>query len=565
MASEISKQAPNKTNDNLSQIDSDIDSLYKKYLSGIDAIRSKSRPQLSVANYKDETSKGLASQKITSLITPYESRAHAFYRMVGMPVVSPNNGYYSPGFSPSSPTNKNKIKINTSYYENTELVNFIYQREKFFSDFQLLFSTSIDELETLVYSLLSRYSFPFAVTNPDSSDHLKKDEQKIEVDSRELSLFTLNNIDKESEISQYIAKYKSVFHPIKPFIVDPRIALTVDPQENIICVPFLKNKDETEIEKGVFLKTPVIQDIIEQRLEDPDLNEGFLKFVENIFTDKENTTTTSIDYQTLVITVSGLLEEAKIQEDIKNFTKDKLLGVSNVQYSETLKITKTIKALVIRLIQSQRNLDWVNSIISWVPVPGASGPGVAYGWKLSENFLGIQLKIDSAIKELKLQKISAETEAVKKPTAGISASPFVRQDGSENVKNYDKSLAQLNSDVNELAKKGFQALRTIEVIKGEVSGLGLIDVLSFYYGLWSMSLENLLYLIDDEAIARMIAYNPSYEKVSAVTNRKNTSGTSAEVLKSLKELESRVYFMLDFADKYYEECLEIKSSKDAGG
>jgi hypothetical protein len=198
-------------------------------------------------------------------------------------------------------------------------------------------------------------------------------------------------------------------------------------------------------------------------------------------------------------------------------------------------------------------------------VPGSSGPGYLEGFKLSENYLGVQLKVYYKIRDLKLKKAAAEIEAVKKPEAGISASPFVRNNHSENPKQYDKELAQLTSENNELAKKGFKALRNIEIIKGEVSGLGLVDILAIYYGLWSMSIDNLLYLIDDNAVKRMVDYNPKYKSLSSVESRQGASGGSAEALKALQELESKVYFILSLADHYYQECLAIKDSKDSSG
>jgi hypothetical protein len=50
-----------------------------------------------------------------------------------------------------------------------------------------------------------------------------------------------------------------------------------------------------------------------------------------------------------------------------------------------------------------------------------------------------------------------------------------------------------------------------------------------------------------------------------VESRKNTVGTSAEVLKALQELEGKVYFILSLADHYYQESLAIKESKDSAG
>lgn len=567
MAEELPKQAPNKTNDNLNQINADVDALYAQYIKPIEAMRSKARPLLQAPdNYAEETKKILNSQKNTDARFPLESRAHAFYRMIGFPVVSPENGYYSPGFNPIKDAKDQQAKINSAYYQKKNLANFVYEREKNVVGFEEFFRTTTDELETMVYCLVSRDTFPFSVFSAGLTDHLELDPQSITLDNRSLPLFEANNeIKSELSIEEIVAIYKKVLHPIKPFIVDPRMTEIVTPQENIICAPFLKNKEQTAIEKDVFLKTPVIQDIIEQRLEDSEVNEGFLKSLENLFKgNTDNKATTDSELEILVNTVAGFLSDPKVTEEAKDIATEKISGVSNVQYQEATKITKTIKSLIKKLIESQKVLDNINAIISWTPVPGSSGPGYLEGFKLSEAYNGVQLKVVYKIRDLKLKKKVAELEVAKKTEAGVSASPFVRNNHSESLKQYDTELNKLTSETNELAKKGFKALRNIEIIKGEVSGLGLVDVLAIYYGLWSMSIENLLYLIDDNAIKRMVDYNPKYKSLPVVESRQQTAGTSGEVLKALRELELKVFFILNLADFFYDQSLNIKESKDSG-
>jgi len=48
----------------------------------------------------------------------------------------------------------------------------------------------------------------------------------------------------------------------------------------------------------------------------------------------------------------------------------------------------------------------------------------------------------------------------------------------------------------------------IEIISGEVSGLGLIDILCIYIALWAMDELALVSMLDDESFSRLVENNP---------------------------------------------------------
>lgn len=557
--------AVSKTNDDLSQVEEDIDTLFNTYIRPIEEIRSKAKLSASapvdINNSEDYLVEDFSKKNVDPNLKQ-ESRAHAFYRALGMPVVSKDSGYYTPGFSTDKDSFKDAKKtIDSSFYKNTELVNFIRNRESLSADNDFIFSGT-SEIQPIVYCLLSRYSFPFAILDENASDHLTIDKQQISIDSRSLPLFRVSNPDYIEEIDTYVSKFKTVTHPIKPFIVDPRIENIVTPSENKICVPFLKvgqNKDGNQE-----LIRPGLEAIIRLRLQDSELDKDYLKNIENILKkDKNNKATSNVDYQTLAVSVTSLLEDAKLPDNLKDFTQSKVKGASALQLDTIIYLTKTIKSLVIQLAEAQKALDEVSSNINWVPIPPKTGPGGSVGWELSKVYSGVYLEKEAKIKELKIQKITSENSSKEFEKLGKFASPFIKNNYSDFTKNYDKQLKQLIQYNSEVSEKGFLALRHIEIIKGEISGLGLIDVLAIYYGLFSIDIKNLLLLIDDRSVIRLWENFPEFRGLSSVSERFDKSAGSADVLEALFELEKKVFFILNFADKFYQEYLTPKKSTNS--
>ena len=89
------------------------------FIKQIDAIRSKVSPKdIFENNVITSDNIGAISSKVELRDNeyPYESRCHAFYRLIGLPVVNPESGdYYNPGFNRNIHSNEsllnNRIKV----------------------------------------------------------------------------------------------------------------------------------------------------------------------------------------------------------------------------------------------------------------------------------------------------------------------------------------------------------------------------------------------------------------------------------------------------------------------
>ena len=131
----LSELAPETGSDDIVNIDDDIESLKKRFIAPIDAIRSKARPAINQPGNKKNTGTESIKNDFKDLqidnIRPLESRAHAFYRMLGLPVVGSENSFYNPGFDPfGGKTSEKRQGVNTNFVNNFKpLVNLISFRE----------------------------------------------------------------------------------------------------------------------------------------------------------------------------------------------------------------------------------------------------------------------------------------------------------------------------------------------------------------------------------------------------------------------------------------------------
>ena len=122
---------------------------------------------------------------------------------------------------------------------------------------------------------------------------------------------------------------------------------------------------------------------------------------------------------------------------------------------------------------------------------------------------------------------------------------------------FESDLADEDSKRSSLEAQGSDALRTIEIIGGEVSGLGLIDIIAIYLSLWALDVPTLLNLIDDAAAARLNAI-PDLAN-GATKNRVNKPGEAAAAYETLT---SAVSSLLQFGDYVFD---RLKGSPKDGG
>ena len=545
----IANRAPETGIDDISNIDSDISSLANRFIKPVDRLRSTSRPSIGQVNSKSDSVDVIFKNDFnnlqTNFTTPMESRTHTFYRMLGFPVANASGGFYNPGFDPNSgKTIDKKQSVNSQI--DSGLQNNLTSRELFAQNQKQIFANQ--DLNSSIYALLLQYTRPFKILGSDFGP-LDNDPQTFKVDQRAKAIQQLakNNPSMADSISSSGSQFVSSQHPLRPFIVDPKIENTVMPDDRKICVPFLYDKNATKIGDNIYLQRPGIETIIRNRLSDQVVSTAFYNDVTKIISGvaSPSVPTATLDRQSLLDTVIALSDENNLSPTaIQNFTNFTLTQVNQVS-----NLVETIKAVVNQYATAVIVLAGVQQQINWFPVPSVDGPYTGpIGASLSRTNVNSSISnIDNNILELRIKTLNAQSN-FNAPSIdlGSFASPFAGSGKADSVKTFNQQLQALIERRDNIAQAGFIAMGNMEIISGEVSGLGLIDILCIYTALWSIDLSSLLGFLDDDAFTRMITFNPEFLNVSEVSSRKN--GSAPNIVDTLTTFETKLSGLLSWAD-----------------
>jgi len=551
MPSMIPDPAIDTGQEDLESIENNISELKARFITPIEKIRSISRPNSSQPGAKNpedpsETIFNDFKDLKISGAEALESRASAFYRMIGLPIISPDGqAYYNPGF-PFNSVRINHQNVNDKILKSEPLKNILSERE--ILPKQLLKIFGRQDINASVYTLLLRHVNKFAVFKaPLALDALTPDLFKTSIEARDSEI---KNIIKENpqlatSVQAAVASLpstKSVKHIIGPFMTDPRIAVTVMPDVNLVCVPFLSDKNSTALAPNTFLPRPGIELIIRERLAASAENEFLFRELNKILSGEvsANKDIASIDITTLKNSVRALSDA----NEINDATRDLFSKFTNVQALTITELVKTIKVVIRTLAVAMKVIDTAREEINWIPVPDVSGPeSGANGAKLSTTGVnGSRSPIDSKIIELRIKKLNAAYQLNDRTDIGSFISPFSATSRVDNVSLHNEEFSNLTQKRDRIARNAFHAMEEIEIITGEISGLGLIDILAVYTALWAIDIKDLMGLLDPESIKRATAFEPT------VADIKQTS-----ILDAKNNLEKLILNVLSFADKLLEE------------
>ncbi|HVI40695.1 MAG TPA: hypothetical protein VM577_08545 [Anaerovoracaceae bacterium] len=545
----IPDRAPDSAIEDTESIETDIPTLFKLYAEPIDLLRSMSRPSVSSgANKSSDPNIAIVKSDfdniLVSNVRAMESRAHTFYRMLGFPVVGSDGSFYNPGFDPNSAGSFTKRQAVNGKIS-TSLQTVMTTRETNPDTLRQIFANQ--DVGSSTYALMLRYPIPFKVL-ADGVAPLDPDQQFFTVDDRSAvaALLTIQNPLLADSIGAVAGTVNGAKHILKPFTVDPRIENTVMPDANKICVPFLANKKTTLIAPNIYVQRPGLESIISQRLSDQSVDTNFLTDVSNIIAGATTPVTTiSLDRETIIDTIEALATDNAISGD----ATDTFQNFSDIQIINVTRLIKTIKQVVKQLSKAMTTIDRAKQLINFMPVPSTDGPitgpnGAALSRSATSNALS---DVDNKIVELRIKKLNAERQVVPQQDLGFFASPFAGSSGTDSVKVFNDQLQDLVSKRDGIAEEAFKAMRDIEMITGEISGLGLIDILAVYTALWAIDTETLINFLDDDAISRLFNFNPIYQGVPEVAAR--NGGTKKSMIDVLTTFEGKVSSILGFADK----------------
>jgi hypothetical protein len=564
MAEFVPNRVEESGEEDIQDITKDINELAQKYIVPIDKIRSIAKTTVASGN-SDDGFTGLEPQTRWA-----ESRPHAFLRYVGFPVVAGSkdpNKFYNPGFEPKflrSLSGRAVLKqdVLSSFNNDVVLTSMSHNREQDAIDLGNVFV--LRELSSSVYTLLLRHVRNFKMF--DATDAFADYPQSFEHDDRknEANKFFNENGSsfggiggwlvgqvRQLEVANTFAytpigiSFAGIRHILHPFVVNPRIDNTVIPSSNRMAVPFLPDKDSLQLDKDVFVLRPGIELIIRERLRDS--TNTAKTFFENIEKMLSNNVPDTIRTENeLRLTAEALLDDNKISQSTIN---SDIKGITGVQVRNILELVKTIRSIIWSLHKAIETIDMARAKINWVPVPSKDGPEQgANGAVLNENakFSG-QLNVDRRIASLEIQKLNMKRRVTEDHELGEFASPFDGSINDESIEKKNQSLQELISQRDGIANDAFKAMADIEIISGEVSGLGLLDILAIYTALWSMEEKALISMLDDEAFDRLVTHFPSLKKGAA--EARALTGEKYSIRDALDKFEKKLVNIFSFIDR----------------
>lgn len=518
----------------------DFDALYTTFIQPIDATRSH-------FNALVPSSKELNTPQYQ------ESRVHAFYRMMGFPVVASNGNFYSPGYDPNLNTDQATQQQHASVLsaitsDTTFLSQQVAPREQIFRTYQTLFNmggTTAKAVDLGSYYIRS-FANQFGSTAP-----LVYDPAQIQtISDRLTNIIPFYSLLLNATVFGNLtnANLLASNHLLKPFVVDPRIDNGIRPISNRICAPFLYDKSQTKIFSTQTIPRPFIERVISIRYNSQNLltNPGGSSSSGNQGNNILAQVTTDIEANNN-ITDPGLL--AAITNPLSALHTNELQIFDNY--------LNTMRAIITAVVQAIQSVEKVRLTINFQPVPDTkTGPetGVNGGNTLDQivpndpNNMTYETDIinqtyNSYVNDLS-QALDVGLQGV--PDPGDFVFPNITDTiglGNKSVQpSYTDRITSITDLRTQLGNQGITSLQQIEIAMGEFSGLGVLDILAIQAALFIMDGNSLLGLIDSSAYMRA-------QKRQSI-NLNNTSQT--DVITALTNFEMTLKNIYLVMQGYYD-------------
>lgn len=547
----VGEQQSENILDDFQSIDLEIDTLIAKFITPIDSYRSRNAPNVFTNNIFSDiigTDVGLGTPNSLQ-----ESRAHAFYRLLGLPVINSDGKFFNPGFNPlRNDAFNNEADISNSL---SILVKYaIATRE---NDARLRvnrFSRANIEASTYSLALATPKGQRKFMIMDESLDSLSEfDLQSVKIPERKSFITTRYKKRDGSEITN---TYDTVTHILRPFMTDPVISSQLDPKSGsrsvMIAVPFL-NKEDTEYERNKYVKRPGIEFILRLRLRQQNILESSSNMFDQITLKSLEGEVSANNQKEIAAVLSNTgVDDSDINRILNNVSAIELYTLND--------LVKTFKGLIDLYVKNIEIIERVYKQIIWSPLSNEGGP--EKGTDVSTGFIIPKSFLDSWEIERRIVKLEAKSLFAKNQTDigdDLSYSDFTISEFQNMVKLFDDRLQDAKNERSKLETEASNALRIIEYISGEVSGLGLIDIIAIYMAMWSVDINVLLDLIDDAAAKRL--FNIDELKTQAVINRASKIGNAKD---SYKIFEKRIMSILSYGDKLYNRSLGSPNEEEGG-
>ena len=495
----------------------DIDQIYADFIQQIDAVRSYVNVnQTTIDKQVLDCLSGGSKDSIVNFLSPnniyQESRCHAFFRLIGFPVCSSSYQIYNPGHPLSMLAKQQdmayKLQIAQPSNQLIGFRNFSIAREQYpLTNAKIFASTGSIAASVLALSSGSG-------TSDQSANFRQLDYSKVKnafdmvIQSQSFKVGTQGLVG-EGQVP--LNKYQDVngnpatgvnltsrSHLIFPLIVDPIIDFCVNPSTRRVGLPFVPDKTYLKISSGdTFAPRPllekVIRDVIGAGNTQPPLQPSQQELLNAVKNDK------AFNNLTIITTVFGPNS-----------------GYSLSQQAQFSNFINIINEMMGKMAAALKAIHQAQSQYYWVPTFSTAGPEGGAG--VQDVFLPNNISttlITQKDRDILNRVIAAGMNQFDAQAAQAQGVPDVGGFAFDSFKttfNSDTSPAfkdgnQLSVDNMVAARKNIldkagDALRTIEIIMGEFSGLGLVDIIAIMGALYLMKPNDLLGLLDNDAQVR---------------------------------------------------------------
>jgi hypothetical protein len=393
----------------------------------------------------------------------------------------------------------------------------------------------------IAYALLLRKPRPFLSAQTGQSPFFA-DEQKSPLDNRKVEINDLNI--SANDIPDIIT---NVPHVLKPFIVSPSIEAAVAPEEtHRIAVPFLASPAELNTGVGEdslmnrAASRPIIEQVIHNRLKVREEDTAFIQAANRILTN-ESTDATSADIRSTLLALSGQGSVAELTQDVIDTIQD----FTTLESTISTTLVKAIKVCVNELNVAIRDLEQVRAQINLQPIPDVNGPEFPQRGRI-RTVGGLVDPSEIQQKQAVLQLIQLSNEILEgPPDTRVGNNAYVSGISVDLTKDLSKPIEDLKRIEDQLAAQALKLLATIEKVTGEVSGLGLVDILAVYTALYTIDIRFLIGFLDDNSLTRL---DQNFHELVSTEVFTQLTGDRPSITECLTEFEKIFFNILAFAD-----------------
>jgi hypothetical protein len=442
-----------------------------------------------------------------------ESYCHAFYRILGLPVIAADKiRFYNPGYDGGDTTGDEqtrRLSIDGSQDQVLKVLEGIRENVNYEN------TLNFEGVETKL-----TYRFEM-LQNPMKINML--DENKGAFDS-----------DVQTDFVDARGIFKPARKILRPFKCVPALTNNIMPITNIIAAPFVNENSA--------------------KLRNVSLNKSYIEFVARVRFSKDIKSVTANDplikaLQNNINTITSGYTSTKISNSFNENIQDlsilelyivekmlsSLFNICNKTFEEKRKALEIVARLSTQLdsesVSAQQNEIKFDTLNKWIDDRNARIDGM----------------------DLILSQIPNYTI----PGVGSINNPMKSPLIASFIELVQPEIVQLRSEVDQLNSEKQKRIKLFNSINselfyiiGEINGLGLIDIIAMMLAFWLITPEELLGLFDEPSFVRL--YRDPSLHIDAVESRFQARASSITIEQSITALDKTIMSLLQISEELIE-------------